>query len=449
MSDAPPRILVVDDDASTRKAMALGLAQDGFEVTTAASAEDALPLVLQKPLDAVVTDVVMGEMSGIVLLQRVRELRKDLPVVVITGYGSIDSAVDAMRHGAADYLPKPIRFEQLTEVLRRVLRRRRPAAESAAPVDDGEQEMLGRSEAIRRVLGLVASVATTDATVLIRGESGTGKELVARAIHGASPRQRERLVTLNCSAITETLAESELFGHEKGAFTGAARRRQGRAELADGGTLFLDEIGDLAPALQTKLLRVLQDRAFERVGGTETLHSDVRIVAATNRDLERMIVDEDFRQDLYYRLNVVTITVPPLRDRVEDIALLARYFLEGLTRRHTSREDTPVIGRGVMDALRAHPWPGNVRELRNVIEHLVVTVGKDRGRIRLSDLPPHIRGITPQRAESTPLLDGSRSLEEIERAAIQRTLARTGGNKAEAARILGIGLKTLYRRLKS
>ena len=451
MTERKTRILVVDDDASTRKAMSIGLSQDGYDVVTADSAEAALPLLLQDSFDALVTDVVMGGMSGIALLRRVRELRQGLPVIVITGFGSIDSAVEAMREGAADYLPKPIRFEQLGEVLRRALRAHRDDAEADTGAGKAAVEILGQSEAIRRVLGVVASVATTDATVLVRGESGTGKELVARAIHRASPRARRKLVTLNCSAITETLAESELFGHEKGAFTGAARRRKGRIELADGGTLFLDEIGDLAPALQTKLLRVLQDHAFERVGGAETLTSDVRILAATNRELEHMIEVGHFRQDLYYRLDVVTITVPPLRDRVEDIPLLARHFLEELTLQHTSQHEPPIVGRGVLDALRAHPWPGNVRELRNVIEHLVVTVGKDRGRIRLGDLPPHIRGATPASASAgdAPLLDGSRSLEEIELAAIQRTLTRTGGNKAEAARILGIGLKTLYRKLKT
>ena len=435
---------MVDDDASTRTVMAAGLGDDGYEVRTAASAEEALPLVMQERFDAVVTDVVMGGMSGIALLRKIRDVRPALPVVVITGYGSVESAVEAMREGAADYLPKPTQFDQLGRVLRRLVRRAapRPAAE------EEPGEMLGQSEAIRRVLRLVASVANTDVTVLVRGESGTGKELVARAIHAGASQRRGPLVTVNCAAITESLAESELFGHEKGAFTGAIRLRKGKVEMADGGTLFLDEVGDLAPALQTKLLRVLQERVFERVGGGRPIRVDVRVVAATNRDIEAMVADGRFREDLYYRLNVVEVAMPPLRERVEDVPLLTQHFLATLSARHGLPEP-PTVGRGVMDALRAHVWPGNVRELRNVIEQLVVTTGREKGRVGPSDLPSHISAPARHGAAEGSLLDGTHSLGEIETTVIQRTLSRTGGNKAEAARILGIGLKTLYRRLSS
>lgn len=437
------RVLFVDDDASTRKAMALGLRQDGFEVTVAASAEEALTVVLAAPPDVVVTDVVMGGMSGIGLLRKVRQAGAGLPVVVITGYGSVDAAVEAMREGAADYLAKPVRFDRLARVLDRVITARARPGEVVTAAAAVATSLVGTSGAMRKVLQRIAAVAATDATVLVRGESGTGKELVAREIHRASPRRTKPLVIVNCAAITETLSESELFGHEKGAFTGAVRLRTGKIEQADGGTLFLDEVGDLAPAIQTKLLRVLQDRVVERVGGSVSHVVDARLVAATNRDLERLIRDGAFREDLYYRLKVVTIDTPPLRERVEDVAPLVHHLLAGLAVRYLL-PCPPALGRGVMDALCAHAWPGNVRELGNLLEELVVMGAGER--IALADLPPQLRAPTlPDGSE--PLLDGTHGLDDIERAAIQRTLARTGGNKAEAARILGIGLKTLYRKL--
>jgi two-component system, NtrC family, response regulator HydG len=440
MSDAGPRVLFVDDDAATRKAMALGLTQDGYAVTTASSAEEALSVILSAPPEVLVTDLVMGGMGGIGLLRKARELQPGLPVVLITGYGNVDSAVEAMREGATDYLTKPVRFEALGRVLSRLPLGR---GDELGSEPQEPSAIVGRSEPIRRVLQRVAAVAAADVTVLVRGESGTGKELVARALHEASPRAEAALVAVNCAAVTESLAESELFGHEKGAFTGAVQRRKGKMELAHGGTLFLDEVGDLSPGLQTKLLRALQERVVERVGGSEPIAVDVRIVAATNRDLETLIREGRFREDLYYRLRVVTIDVPPLRDRVDDVPVLARHFLAELAARH-GYAAPPDLGRGVMDALRAHGWPGNVRELQNLIEELVITGAGER--IQLRDLPHHLHRSTPNGADGH-LLDGTHSLDEIERAAIQRTMARTHGNKAEAARILGIGLKTLYRKL--
>jgi two-component system, NtrC family, response regulator HydG len=444
MSDPKARVLFVDDDAATRKAMAMGLRQDGFEVQVAPSAEEALPLVLAETFDVLVTDVVMGGMSGIGLLRKVRELKPALPVIVITGQGSVEAAVEAMQEGARDYLSKPVRFDELVRVLGRVL------GGGGAGIDaialDGQRALLGQSNAVRRMMRRVAAVAATDATVLVRGESGTGKELIAGALHAASPRKDKALVVVNCAAIAESLAESELFGHEKGAFTGAVKQRKGKIEQAHGGTLFLDEVGDLAPALQTKLLRVLQDQLVERVGGSQSVQVDLRLVTATNRDLEKMIAEGRFREDLYYRLRVVTVDAPALRDRVDDLPLLVRHFLALFAERH-GYPDAPSLGRGVMDALRAHPWPGNVRELRNLLEELVITGAGER--ILLHDLPHHVRGPAPADVDSgdEALLDGTHALDEIEQAAIQRTLARTGGNKAEAARILGIGLKTLYRKL--
>ena len=445
MSDKKARVLFVDDDGATRKAMAMGLRQDGFEVQVAPSAEEALPLVLAESFSALVTDVVMGGMSGIGLLRKVRELKPALPVIVITGQGSVEAAVEAMQEGARDYLSKPVRFDELVRVLRRVLGDSREGDASALTQ---QQALLGQSNAVRRMMQRVAAVAATDATVLIRGESGTGKELIATALHTASHRRDKALVVVNCAAITESLAESELFGHEKGAFTGAVRQRKGKIEQANGGTLFLDEVGDLAPALQTKLLRVLQDQVVERVGGTRSVQVNVRLVTATNRDLEGMIANGRFREDLYYRLRVVTVDSPALRDRVEDLPLLVRHFLSLFAERH-GYPTPPPLGRGVMDALRAHLWPGNVRELRNLLEELVITGAGER--IQLHDLPHHVRGRAPSDAATgdDSLLDGTHSLDEIEQAAIQRTLARTSGNKAEAARILGIGLKTLYRKLSS
>ncbi|MBD1399847.1 sigma-54-dependent transcriptional regulator [Pelovirga terrestris] len=443
MAGVRGRVLFVDDDASTRKAMTRGLRQDGFEVTTAASAEEALTLTLGAPLDVLVTDVLMGGMSGIGLLRKVRQIRPGLPVVVITGYGSVNVAVEAMREGAADYFAKPVSFDHLARTLDRVIGNCRRHGEIVSPVPPAESPLIGQSDPIRKVLQRVAVVAGTDATVLVRGESGTGKELVSRQLHRASRRRTGPLVIVNCAAITESLAESELFGHEKGAFTGAVRPRAGKIEQANGGTLFLDEIGDLSPIIQTKILRVLQDQIVERVGGSTSLKVDVRLVAATNRDLERMIQEGGFREDLYYRLKVVTIDIPPLRDRIDDISPLVNHFLEELAHRY-ELPAAPALGRGVMDALRAHPWPGNVRELRNLIEELVITGAGER--ILLVDLPHHVRGPSVPSSDE-PLLDGTHGLDEIERAAIQRTLTRTGGNKTETARILGIGLKTLYRKL--
>jgi len=441
MTNVPSRLLFVDDDAATRKAMGLGLKQDGFEVVLAASAEEALPIILSRPLDALITDVVMGGMSGLALLRKVRSLKPGLPVIVITGYGSVEAAVEAMREGARDYLAKPIQFDHLARVLQRVLHR---GDDDATATTGAATVILGTSKPMRRVLQRLATVAPTDATVLVRGESGTGKELIVRALHAASPRARRPLVVMNCAAISESLAESELFGHEKGAFTGAAAQRKGKVEQADGGTLFLDEVGDLSPALQTKLLRVLQDRVVERLGGSQSVRVDVRLVAATNRDLEQLIADGRFREDLYYRLKVVTIDAPPLRERLDDLPLLVHAFLEELCRRH-GRTPVPALGRGVLDALRAHPWPGNVRELRNLVEELVILTGGDR--LHLADLPAHLRLRRDAPTPDAPPLDGLRSLDDIEREAIRRTLERTGGNKTEAARILGIGLKTLYRKL--
>jgi DNA-binding NtrC family response regulator len=412
-------------------------------VVVAASAEEATTIVLGTPLDVIVTDVVMGGMSGIGLLRKVRQLRPGLPVVTITGYGSVNTAVEAMREGAADYLAKPVRFDHLARLLDRVIGEGRRHGEILSLAPATAPPLVGQSAPIRKVLQRTAAVSATDATVLVRGESGTGKELVAREIHRIGLRRDGPLVIVNCAAITESLAESELFGHEKGAFTGAARQRAGKIELANGGTLFLDEIGDLSPIIQTKLLRVLQDRVVERVGGSKSVRVDLQLVAATNRDLEGMIHTGDFREELYYRLKVVTIDMPPLRDRVVDIPLLVNHFLAELTTRY-GLAAAPVLGRGVLDALRVHPWPGNVRELRNLLEELVIMGAGER--ILLADLPHHLRALeSPGPGES--LLDGTHTLEEIERAAIQRTLVRTGGNKTETARILRIGLKTLYRKL--
>ena len=445
-NDTKATILVVDDDSATCLALSRALAMDGYEVTVADSAEAGLKTLKNAKLQLIITDVVMGGMSGIGLLEHVRRDYPELPVVVCTGYGTIASAVEAMHKGATDYLTKPIDLDKLALTVKRAL-------VTSALLEDNRalrrqllqrhsyKGITGRSPVMQSLFSQLESIATTDVTVLIRGESGTGKELIARAIHQLSPRSAASMRTVDCAAISESLIESELFGHEKGAFTGAAARKIGKLELADGGTLFLDEVGELTPMAQTKLLRVIQEQTFERVGGTKAINVDARLITATNRDLEAMLDDGSFREDFYYRLNVVSLEVPPLRDRVEDIELLARGFLREFARTHQRKE--PVLHRTAVSALASHRWPGNVRELKNLCEKLVVT--EMSGVVTAGSLPFAAERTQPK--SQPTLLDGAHPLAEIERQVIFQTLARTDGNKAEAAKILGIGLKTLYRRL--
>ena len=440
-------ILVVDDDTATCNALKRALEGEGYSVITCPSAVDALKALDEREVQLIITDVVMKGMTGIALLERVHKRSPELPVLVCTGYGTIEAAVDAMRKGATDYLAKPINLDALTLAVRRALTTAALKADNRSLRDQlirrhSFHEAIGRSPSMLAVFERVRTIAPVDVTILLRGESGTGKEVIARAIHAASSRADRPLVTVDCAAIAETLIESELFGHERGSFTGATRQKKGKIELADRATLFLDEIGDLSPTAQTKLLRVLQEHTFERVGGIKEISVDVRMIAATNRKLEQMIDEGTFRQDLYYRLNVVAVELPPLRERREDIELLARHFLAEFAQTHQRKPR--VLHRAARNLMLAYQWPGNVRELRNLCENLTVTTRDEV--ITPTHLPAAIRAETGKPGAS--LLDGSHPLREIERHVIFQTLSSTEGNKVEAARILGIGLKTLYRRLE-
>ena len=447
MSDHKKNILIVDDDSATVEALKKALSSEGYGADGVVSSKEAFSKLQSKNYDLVLSDLVMPELDGIGLLEKVKEKDPDLPLIVCTGFGSIPSAVEAIRKGAADYMTKPVNLDQLFLVVERALRTSNLAKENKSLKKrlkrfEGFEKIVGRSTAMREVFQKIETAAPTDATVLIRGESGSGKELVARAIHNKSLRVKGPLVKANCAAFTDTLIESELFGYEKGAFTGAYRQTKGRVEIANNGTLFLDEIGDLSPNAQSKMLRLLQQRTFERVGGTASQHVDIRLIGATHRNLEKQIEDGQFREDLYYRINVIRIDIPPLRQRVEDISLLFNTFFDQNQEKYN--KEFKSVQRDVFSALESYHWPGNVRELMNLVENLVIMVQKDS--ITVADLPDNIIGNTSDDCREA-LLDGSHSLDEIQREVIHRTLARTKGNKSEVAKILGIGLKTLYRRL--
>lgn len=437
-------VLIADDDALSRDFLEEFLATFGIEVCVADDANSAFRTLAERDVDLVITDLRMPGDDGLTLLRRIRKSGRDVPVVVVTAYGSVTTAVSALKEGALDFLTKPITPEQVEAVLARVSEVGEDGAEvSERPchASGSDTGLVGSTRVMRDLLDTAIRVARSRATVLITGESGTGKELFARLVHEESPRRDRTYVKVNCAALAESLLESELFGHEKGAFTGAHQRRAGRFEIANGGTIFLDEIGETTPALQAKLLRVLEVREFERVGGTETLSTDVRVVAATNRDLEEEIKKGRFREDLFYRLQVVNLRVPPLRERREDVSALARHFLT-----HYAQENgigSPELSDGALRLLMAHDWPGNVRELENTIERVVVM---DPGA---TVLPEHLN--LAGGAEDLHKPDVSahvgRSLEEMEQAMILRTLESTGNSRKEAARILGVTARTLTNKI--
>jgi DNA-binding NtrC family response regulator len=441
------RILVVDDEINIRGALVTLLEKKGYQVRGAGTGEDALEQLETATADLVLTDLKMPGMGGMEFLRRLKQKWPDTGVLVMTAYGSIDTAVEAMRCGAYDYLTKPIDRERFPLAVEKALERHALAVENKQLKDRLEtrtrfDHMVGESEPMQRLYSLVDMVADSDVTVLLMGESGTGKELVARAIHHKSHRADGPFVTLNCGALPENLFESELFGYEKGAFTGATMNKMGRFELADGGTLLLDEVGELSLKSQVDFLRVLETKEFRRLGGTKIVKVDTRIIAATNRNLEEAVKRGDFREDLYYRLNVVPIRLTPLRERGEDIPLLADRFLEEFSAQH--HREPKEVSREAMRLLRLYAWPGNIRQLRNLIERMVVTV-KDP-LLQPEHLPEEIQA-SREDARTMVVSLGS-SLKEIEREAIRRTLAEVTNHREKAAKLLGISLRALQYKIK-
>jgi DNA-binding NtrC family response regulator len=439
-------ILVADDEKNIREGLREALTLDGYDVATAADGTEALESITRGAVDLLITDLKMPRLSGEELLKSVTAQFPTMPVIILTGHGTIESAVQAMHDGAYDFLTKPVNLDRLSLLVKRALASRELAVQNRAMQEELERRsgfasIIGRSAEMKQVFEIVRQVAPSRSSVLITGESGSGKEMIAEALHYNSPRKDKPFIKLHCAALTESLLESELFGHEKGAFTGAIARKRGRFELAHLGTLFLDEIGEINQNVQIKLLRVLEEKKFERVGGEDTVEVDVRLIAATNRDLKEAITRGAFREDLYYRLNVVNIHIPPLRDRKEDIPLLAAAFLKEFVQENGK----PIEGIDAKArlALYNYSWPGNVRQLRNSIESAVVL---SKGTtITLDDLPPNLRGDTGSDSLRLPV---GASLADVEREVIRSTLAREGGNKSRTAEILGIGRKTLHRKIE-
>jgi two-component system response regulator HydG len=453
-----PSILIIDDNEAMRDGMAITAAKLGHEVTAAAGGAEGVAAFQRRRYEFVITDLKMEGVDGIEVVRRIRALDPDAVIMVVSAFGTIETAVAAMKEGAFDFITKPfapevlrakidrgIEVAQNRREVSRLREQNRALMADATPHVDIEA-MVGQSDPMKHVFQAVRKVALTDTTVLIQGESGTGKELIARALHELSPRKESAFITVNCAALAETLLESELFGHEKGAFTGAIRRKLGRFELADGGTIFLDEIGEISPAVQTKLLRVLQEREIQRVGGDDTVKVDVRVISATNRDLAQMVKEGRFREDLYYRIHIVPIVLPPLRARPEDVPLLAEHFV----RKHAPRVNRRVraLSAEARKTLLRYHWPGNVRELENAIEQaLVFAEGEE---IQPADLPQYLGAPRPDSSLALPTgeLSLTEILEDLERQLIARAYEKARGVKTETARLLGIKTSALYYKLE-
>ncbi len=445
------KILIVDDDSAHLNMLQTVLKSLGHAVESATDGEGAIQMVKENPCDLVLMDVRMANIGGIEALRQIKELNPAIPIIIMTAYSSVDTAVEAMKLGAYDYLTKPLNFEELKLIIDRAMEHLQLTLENRSlkervAAEHSFSEIIGSSLAMKKVLDMARIVAPSEATVLITGESGTGKELFAKAIHANSERKDGPLVTVNCAALTETLLESELFGHEKGAFTGADRQRNGRFMQADKGTIFLDEVGEIPLSMQAKILRTIQEREIQRLGSDKTLNVDVRIIAATNRNLEDDVKQGKFREDLFYRLNVMNLHIPPLRERDEDIPLLAQHFLKKYVQKN--RKDLKGFTPTAMDVLTKSLWPGNVRELENVIERAVILAMSPY--ISEKDLPPSLMAIYHKDHKNNVPASGlgGKSLDEIESQAILETLEQTQGNKSEAAKLLDITRTTLNNKLK-
>lgn len=439
-------LLIIDDEKNIREGLAANFEMDGYNVKLAENGKQGLEFLAKGDIDLVITDLRMPGISGEEVLRKVTTETPGVPVIVLTGHGSIDSAVDAMRNGAYDFLTKPLNLDQLSLIVKRALETRELSLQHKQLKNEVEKEhvldnIIGKSAEMQKVFEMIKKVSASKASVLITGESGVGKEVVADAIHNLSPRKKHQCIKVHCAALSETLLESELFGHEKGAFTGADSLVKGRFELAHESSIFLDEIGEINQSVQIKILRVLQERAFERVGGQETINVDVRIIAATNRNLEDEVKKGTFREDLYYRLNVIHIHVPALRERKDDIPLLISKFLEEFSAENG--KTIKGISPQAKSAIYNYNWPGNIRELRNCIESAVVLCGSDE--IQLEDLPPAVSKAGTEKAIIVP---ANLTLDEAEKIIILQTLAANKNNKSKTAELLGIGRKTLHRKLE-
>jgi two-component system response regulator PilR (NtrC family) len=444
----PARILVVDDERSMRELLAIVLRREGYDVVLAENGRAAIALLEREPIDLLISDIQMPDLSGVDVLRAAKQIDQDVLGIMITAFASTETAVEAMRLGACDYLSKPFDVDLLKMKVRekvenRQLRQENVLLKRTLGLSHQFSNIIGRSETMLEVFKMIETVARTNSTILLTGESGTGKGLVAQAVHFHSLRRDKPMVSLNCGAMPEALLESEMFGHMRGAFTGADANKKGLLEVAEKGTIFLDEIAEMSPVLQVKLLRVLQERRFRRVGGLEELQADIRVIAATNQDLAKAVAEGRFREDLYYRINVIPIALPPLRERREDIPLLAEHFLA----KYAEQMEKPItsIARSAMDLLLQHDWPGNIRELENVIERAVALEGTPV--ILPESLPPSIRGAAPRNGtQAEPLPDSGFDLEahvkEIERVYIAQALQRAGGVQVKAAELLGMSFRS-------
>jgi len=443
-----PSVLIVDDEKHTREGLQQAL-QEHYDVSVAASADEAFNLMDAQEFEVIITDLRMPGKSGLKVIDKALALANKPAVIMMTAYGSIDSAVEAMKRGAVDFLTKPVQIERLEILIQRALKTKTLEVEVKQLHERLDEKfnvegIVGHSPKLAEVIERVKLVAPSKATILIEGETGTGKELIAQAIHQASPRARAPFVAVHCAALPATLLESELFGHERGSFTGATDKREGRFEMADGGTVFLDEIGEIGPEIQVKLLRFIETKSFERIGSSKTMTVDVRLVAATNRKLEQMVKEGKFREDLFFRLNVVRITTPPLRERTEDIPVLLEHFIKVYTKENGY--ELVTLEPGAMRYLQSYPWPGNIRELRNFAENAVVL--RRGGKLSEFDLEPKFRGeVAPPPAMVTATPANPYSVEDNEKRLLKEALMKSRGNRTKAALLLGISRRTLHRKI--